>query len=584
MSAVDPRLDRLPEFDERSRGFRAVAGIEDRPPRPYTWRCPVWLDQGREGACFPAGTLIRLADGSQRPIEKIRVLDRVLTAEGRTGLVLGTSARRAGDLVRLRLRGHQHLRCTPEHPVLARVLGGSRRRPTWAEQYVSVAELKSGDLVALPRYWPEPDDVIDIGALVNVRGIRGVIEGRVNTGGVMSEIAALPSLLIKTPGLGRLLGLYAAEGSTTPNKVVWAFGSHEDGLVAETVALIKAAFDAEARVQERPNNCRIVVLYGKTWRRLFEVLVPGTARHGDKRLSAHVTCGPPAFLEAILGGWQDGDGHRHRRCVQSVTVSHRLAMDMHAIATAAGLRPVLARYEPSMNQYAATRQRRWDLTIAEGNGANAAIQDEHAVWRKVTAIEPEPFEGWVFNLEVEGDHSYVAEGIGVHNCVGFSVTQEAAARPVVVAGLSDAHALHVYRRAQQLDQWPGEDYSGTSVLAGIKAGVELGWFGEYRWAFGEADLRLAVGWRGPAVAGVNWYDGMRDPDADGFIHPDGALLGGHAILVVGWSRRRDAYRLHNSWGRSWGDHGECWLASADMARLLAEDGEAVIPVTRRKPA
>lgn len=155
---------------------------------------------------------------------------------------------------------------------------------------------------------------------------------------------------------------------------------------------------------------------------------------------------------------------------------------------------------------------------------------------------------------------------------------------MVVGGLTDADAVAVYRRAQQLDQWPGEDYSGTSVLAGIKAGVEAGWFGEYRWAFGEPDLRLAVGYRGPAVVGINWYAGMVAPDAGGFIRPAGGLLGGHAILAVGWSRRLDAYRLHNSWGEHWGDQGECWVASTDMARLLAEDGEAVIPVTRRRPS
>lgn len=50
-TANDPRLGRVPEFDERSRAYPAVAGIEDYPLRSYTWACNGWLDQGRQGSC-----------------------------------------------------------------------------------------------------------------------------------------------------------------------------------------------------------------------------------------------------------------------------------------------------------------------------------------------------------------------------------------------------------------------------------------------------------------------------------------------------------------------------------------------------
>ena len=47
----DRVFDRRPEFDERSRVFPIRALVEDKPPRSYTWGCPVRLDQGSEGAC-----------------------------------------------------------------------------------------------------------------------------------------------------------------------------------------------------------------------------------------------------------------------------------------------------------------------------------------------------------------------------------------------------------------------------------------------------------------------------------------------------------------------------------------------------
>lgn len=166
-------------------------------------------------------------------------------------------------------------------------------------------------------------------------------------------------------------------------------------------------------------------------------------------------------------------------------------------------------------------------------------------------------------------------------CTGFAVAQEAAARPVRVKGISDSTGLQLYHRAQLLDQWPGEDYYGSSVLAAIKAGQELGWYEEYRWAFNIWDLLIAIGYKGPAVLGINWYSGMFYPDANGLIRPTGQLAGGHAIVANGVSVRSRLVRLHNSWGSSWGINGECYIGWGELQWLLDQQGEACIPVLRK---
>lgn len=168
-------------------------------------------------------------------------------------------------------------------------------------------------------------------------------------------------------------------------------------------------------------------------------------------------------------------------------------------------------------------------------------------------------------------------------CTGFSVSHEAAARPVCVTGITNQTAQAIYYRARQIDEWPGENYDGSSVLAAMKAGKELGWYDEYRWAFGESDLALAVSRKGPAVLGINWYEGMGRPDANGIITVSGQVHGGHAILCNGYNAKTRMYRLHNSWGKSWGINGECFISASDIARLLSEHGEACIPVKRAKP-
>lgn len=168
-------------------------------------------------------------------------------------------------------------------------------------------------------------------------------------------------------------------------------------------------------------------------------------------------------------------------------------------------------------------------------------------------------------------------------CVGFSVAHELSARPVAVKGLGDDFARELYRAAQKVDEFPGENYSGTSVLAGIKTAQSMGYFGEYRWAFSLNDLVMAVGYKGPAVLGINWYEGMFRPDPAGFIHPSGNVAGGHAILCNGVDVKGKRFRLHNSWGTDWGVGGDCYLSFEDMERLLTESGDACIPVKRTKP-
>ena len=165
-------------------------------------------------------------------------------------------------------------------------------------------------------------------------------------------------------------------------------------------------------------------------------------------------------------------------------------------------------------------------------------------------------------------------------CVGFAWAHDAAARPKVVPLVDDLDALDIYNRARQLDRWPGEAYEGTSVIAGAKAMQERGWLKEYRWAFSEDDLALAVGYKGPAVLGIPWYEGMFSPDEQGFLRPTGAVAGGHAILFIGYSVKHDRYLVHNSWGQGWGARGRAYIHREDVQKLLRENGEACIPVFR----
>lgn len=174
-------------------------------------------------------------------------------------------------------------------------------------------------------------------------------------------------------------------------------------------------------------------------------------------------------------------------------------------------------------------------------------------------------------------------------CVAYSLGHELAARPAEVKGITHEFLIRqVYWEAQKLDPWPGgaypsasPKYEGTSILAGIKALQPMGLFGGYRWAFSLKETLLGVGYHGPAVIGIPWFEGMMAVDGDGYIKPDGAYLGGHAILLNGVDVKRERVRLHNSWGTAWGWDGQCWMRFSDLETVLQQHGEVAFLLKRR---
>lgn len=130
-----------------------------------------------------------------------------------------------------------------------------------------------------------------------------------------------------------------------------------------------------------------------------------------------------------------------------------------------------------------------------------------------------------------------------------------------------------YDGAQRRDEWPYENYDGTSGLGVMNYLTEIGLVQEYRWCFTLEDYLLTLSHHGPISFGSWWTGGMFYPDSKGFIHMTGSKVGGHQYELIGNHPRIEAVEIMNSWSTRWGNRGRAFMSYDTLDKLRADSGD-----------
>lgn len=388
------------------------------------WHQLIQLQRLIVNGCFPSGTPVTMGDGTIKAIDTITIGETVVTRQGNKKKVVDAYTRKhTGDVVSIRCGTlESQLTCTSNHRV-------------WAVKGSTVSHLLSARGSYVHTHHNPHPNWIEAGML----SVGDYIE--------MPTLGVVTDDLDVTPEFCRLLGFFLSEGSISGvdgklHHIDFTF--HKDEVAyADFVQreCIKQFGKAVQRVAAHRNTRAVVVHSTEAAHRMFDLCQKGAQY---VRLRDDLMMLPPKKQKEILLAWLSGDGHttRNRRFKQGIivsgtSISRNLIEQMRIIALRCGYFCSINSLRPGGGK--ARRKHTTYSLLFTGHTARELAKELHeyspeihdskrpgvasfkcinvggSFFARITDVWIDPFEGDVFNLTVEDDHTYIANGVGVAN-------------------------------------------------------------------------------------------------------------------------------------------------------------------------
>jgi intein/homing endonuclease len=385
--------------------------------------------------CFPAGTLVRTRDG-QKPIEQIRVGDFVLSHTGAYREVRQMMRREAEGLVRITASGLPRIDATDNHPFL--VLRREQVRTCKGSANGNRLRHSFSDSATCKRCGKAPEFELVWAAAETLK------PGDYLATPVPSTRRAEYDV---TPAQARLLGYYLGDGYIIRQRT----GKRKDGdyrdvgfgfsVGSEETAHLQRLFRTivEAGAANEPNvydagndrKAHIVSVYDQSlaaWLQKWG----GRTSHG-KHLNEEVFYWSREAKLELVAGYIDTDGSFDARGqIRIASVNRGLLLDVQRLLLSEGITATVC--FAGTNSSFGVNSEFWYLVLSTAQsqkflGRSTKVTPVDVGWESpqsffwngywltpVKAVEELDGDVEVFNLSVDRDESYVAEGRAVHNC------------------------------------------------------------------------------------------------------------------------------------------------------------------------
>ena len=418
------------------------------------------------GECCIFATPILTADYTYKPIQDIKVGEQVIDKEGKKRTVTHAwQSNTPNTLTQIELWGGKTITCTDSH-----------KFPVWAWQRECACgcgqSIKSGEMYKQGHYARIKEvDLIKVDAISESSRSRfkGVLKNY-NSYKTLeaSQIHKYDCLMIPrkfeesnvknlTLDHAKLLGFYVAEGcylkalnvETHSDSIQWTFNINEKETYAKEVMEAGKNLGMEFFLNERKNTCNVRTAK-KGYVKFYQWLLTNGGRYSHLfQLSPEVMGWPLPLKEELIRAMFKGDGSRsnlkkldkrvnkeyNSYVVQYGTVSKILADQIQIILAQLGIYTVIDKVKKHKKEngyncrdaynikcYSHHAQKLaklvWDEDVViQGQIRSKFWFDENYMYIPVKSVKTikNVDKIPVYNLTVDGDHSYLAEGFGTFN-------------------------------------------------------------------------------------------------------------------------------------------------------------------------
>lgn len=341
--------------------------------------------------CFVEGTLV-LTKRGLIPIEDIRIGDKVCTHKRRWRRVTEKHISHSRQTRKIKCQGCIEIATTDEHPFYARERGRiwDNKKRTYKRVFKKAGWTKASELSAhyIGQTIPKTD------------------------------------YNYESEDFWWLVGRYIADG--------WLVNRRDRGN-GETCKVVFGIGKAKSEEFERkfPSSFyftkteeRTVFKYHVSNKQFAEFLKPCGRMAHNKEIRGKWFGLSKKNREALINGYLSGDGSIDKNGRRATTTSKKLALGIAMLGGASfGVRPTIVytkRPKTTIIEGRTVNQRdTW--TVQFPNRNKSGFVDEWGSWGLVRKNEPTKRKETVYNIAVEEDNSYTANGAVVHNCQSFSV-------------------------------------------------------------------------------------------------------------------------------------------------------------------
>lgn len=358
--------------------------------------------------CFTGETLVRTKEG-WKEIRNVVAGDVVETHDGWHNVLKSEMTGHKPTMIVTPVGGLK-TECTENHRYYARVKSrkwdNDRRsydrvfsEPSWVE----AKDLTREHYVGYPVYTGE-------GKIPEYKGITQVYtDKRVYH---RNELG----MFMDDPKFWYTVGRYIADGWTKDGGIVISVGKGKETDIDKMCDLHKTLDDYEKSVTKVHISYREMEMFCKQFGE-------GAA---NKHIPEKYLNLPLPLAEALLTGYLDGDGNTYDGGINCCTISKQLTLDLARLIGRIYKRPVTITTSPAKTSYIEGRKVYCNELYTIRFHKDTRIQDKAFyengwVWCPIRSVAYTETEKDVYDIEVEDAHSFIANGIVVHNCTDLSV-------------------------------------------------------------------------------------------------------------------------------------------------------------------